>query len=349
MTRPRYTIAVTGLNVVDSPGPGIAVIRGLRESTRFDVRIIGLAYENMEPGIYMRDMVDKTYIIPYPSAGHQVLLERLQYIHHQEKLDIIIPNFDAELIGFIRLQPVLQKMGIRSLLPGMDQFEERLKDRLPEYGKRYDVLVPTSEPVTTISGLHEALKKFELPVMVKGKFYEAYRAYSEEQAVAYFHKLSAKWGTPVILQQYIAGQEYNVTALGDGKGGLIGAVPMRKTFITESGKGWAGITIADQGLLDMARHIVTQTRWAGGMELELMKEEKSGKVYLLEINPRFPAWVYLATGAGQNHPEALVRLVMGDDPEPMTQYKTGTMFIRYAYDMICNLEDYASISTTGEL
>ncbi|MCF8344898.1 MAG: hypothetical protein K9H13_09715, partial [Bacteroidales bacterium] len=99
----KYNIGVTGLNAIDSPGPGIAVIRGLREAASFDVRIIGLAYESLEPGIYMHDHVDKTYHIPYPSTGTDLLLQRLEYVHQQEKLDLIIPNFDAELYSFIKL------------------------------------------------------------------------------------------------------------------------------------------------------------------------------------------------------------------------------------------------------
>ena len=46
-TKPNYTIAVTGLNNTDNPGPGVPVIRSIRESKNFDVRIIGLAYENL--------------------------------------------------------------------------------------------------------------------------------------------------------------------------------------------------------------------------------------------------------------------------------------------------------------
>ena len=42
--KPTYNIAVTGLNAIDSPGPGVAVIRGLLDSKLFDSRIIGLAY-----------------------------------------------------------------------------------------------------------------------------------------------------------------------------------------------------------------------------------------------------------------------------------------------------------------
>ena len=60
MNRDNLTIAVTGLNNTDNPGPGIPVVRGIRDSREFNPRIIGLAYENLEPGIYMHDIIDKT-------------------------------------------------------------------------------------------------------------------------------------------------------------------------------------------------------------------------------------------------------------------------------------------------
>ena len=78
----KIVIAVTALNAVDSPGPGVAVIRAIRECPDFEVRIIGLSYESLEPGLYMHDIVDKTYSIPYPSAGTDALLGRLIYIHN---------------------------------------------------------------------------------------------------------------------------------------------------------------------------------------------------------------------------------------------------------------------------
>ncbi len=43
-------IAVTGLNNVDNPGPGVPVIRGIKEAERFDVEIIGLIYDALDPG-----------------------------------------------------------------------------------------------------------------------------------------------------------------------------------------------------------------------------------------------------------------------------------------------------------
>jgi hypothetical protein len=45
----------------------------------------------------------------------------------------------------------------------------------------------------------------------------------------------------------------------------------------------------------------------GASEIEIIKD-KSGRLYIVEINPRFPAWVYLAVASGQNMPEAAVKL-----------------------------------------
>lgn len=84
------------------------------------------------------------------------------------------------------------------------------------------------------------------------------------------------------------------------------------------------------------------------MELELIRTADN-KLYILEINPRIPAWVYLAVGAGQNLPEALVKLAMGMDVKPYTSYEIGKMFIRYSWDMIVDIDMFSKLVTSGEL
>ncbi len=349
MKRKKINVAVTGLNAIDSPGPGVPVIRALKESKLFVVRIIGLSYEAMEPGIYMHDIVDKTYQIPLPSAGKASLLERLSYIHSIEKIDVIIPNFDAELYNFITISDQLKKeMKINVFVPTLAQFEDRHKANLSDYGKKHKIKVPFGKVIFSTMEIPKLTKEFSYPLVVKGKFYDAYIAYNMEQAHTYFNKISAKWGLPIIIQEFVTGQEVNVTALGDGKGNTVGAVPMRKQYITDKGKAWSGISIDDKNLLTMTQKLIRSTKWRGGMELEIIKTNNED-YYLLEINPRFPAWVYLAVGCGQNHPEALVQLALGKEVKPFKKYDVGKMFIRYSYDMIVSLKEFETISTLGEL
>jgi len=296
----------------------------------------------------MHDLVDKTYQIPYPSAGTESLLARIEYINSIENLDVIIPNFDAELFPFIKIEKTLKKIGINTFLPTAEQFEERQKINLPEFGKKYDIKVPHSKAIYSISEIQGLINEFTYPVVVKGKYYDADVAHTPEQVQVFFNKLSSKWGLPIIIQQYIKGTEYNSTGLGDGNGNTISAIPMRKQYITDKGKAWGGISIAEDEIIRLTEKFVNSTKWRGGFELELIKDV-SNRFYLLEINPRMPAWIYLSVGVGQNIPEALVNLAIGKKVEPFKDFKIGKMFVRYAYDLIVDVEEFHAISTKGEL
>jgi carbamoyl-phosphate synthase large subunit len=71
---------------------------------------------------------------------------------------------------------------------------------------------------------------------------------------------------------------------------------MKKLYITDKGKAWAGITLEDDTLIALAKKFVQATNWKGGCELEIMRTQE-GVPYIMEINPRFPAWIYLTAAA----------------------------------------------------
>ncbi|NEW83698.1 MAG: ATP-grasp domain-containing protein [Mariniphaga sp.] len=344
----KIVIAVTALNAIDSPGPGVAVIRAIRECPDFEVRIIGLSYESLEPGLYMHDIVDKTYQIPYPSSGTDTLMGRLMHIHEIEHIDLIIPNFDAELFNFIKLRDKLNEAGISTFLPELAQFEARDKLKLYEFGKKHGLTIPRDKIIHQVKDLTEAAESLGYPMVVKGKFYDAIVANTLEQAQRAFYKIQAKWGLPIIVQEFISGTEINVAALGDGEGNAISVIPMRKLYITDKGKAWAGITLDDVSLIELARKFVKITKWRGGCELEIM-QSSDGKPYIMEVNPRFPAWIYLTAAAGQNQPAALVKMALGEKVEPYSDYEVGKIFVRYAWDLITDIREFQKISGTGEL
>ena len=113
-------IAVTGLNATDNPGPGVPVIRSLKEIPDFKGRIIGLVYDILEPGVFMENVADRSYLIPYPSTGMDAVYDRLAYIHERERLDLILPTLDTELYVFYKLKDRLAELGVRTFLPSTD-------------------------------------------------------------------------------------------------------------------------------------------------------------------------------------------------------------------------------------
>lgn len=344
------TVAITGINATHNPGPGVAVARSLRAHPAFDGRIIGLAYDSLDPGIYAADIVDDVFLIPYPSQGSAALEERLRYIAERSHIDVVLPTLDSELASFIALQPLLEDLGIGHFLPTHEQLELRSKQHLAELGARADMPVPATRVINAADELFSG-EPIDYPVYVKGVFYGAKRAHNVHEASAAFHTIVARWGLPVLIQAETRGVEIDVVGLGDGHGGLVGAVPMKKLVLTDEGKGWAGVAIRDPEALAMTRRFTETTGWRGPFELEVMKDEDSGDMQVMEINPRFPAWCYLSAGAGANLPYACAQLAAGRsiDPADYVAYEAGTMFVRIALDQIVSLDAFQRVASAGEL
>jgi carbamoyl-phosphate synthase large subunit len=135
MKKKHITLAVTGLNNTDNPGPGVPFIRGVKDSKEFDVRVIGLVYENLEPGIYMEYLCDRIFQIPYPSSGSDELIERIEHIHQQEKIDVLVPNFDAELFSFMKNEERLHKQESIHFCPRCNNFRNVKNTGCPSLAK----------------------------------------------------------------------------------------------------------------------------------------------------------------------------------------------------------------------
>lgn len=348
MSRLRLTCAVTGLAATDNPAPGVGVIRALRADPELDVRIVGLAYDGLDPGIYARDLVDHAYLVPYPSAGLDAFEQRLREIHAEVPFDVIIPNLDAELPTFLALADTLRELGVGSMLPTEDQLRLRSKAHLAHLGEITDISTPATRVIIDPSELRTIEEHIEFPLWIKGAYYGALKARDPHEAIAAYHRMVALWGLPIVAQAHTEGDEVDVVAVGDGRGGMVGAVPMRKRLLTDKGKGWAGIAIHAADIEDVCRRYFEATRWAGPCEIEMVRGADDS-LNLLEINPRFPAWCYLSAGAGHNLPAAVARLAAGHPVEPMTEYRVGTMFVRISLDQIVPLADFEQLSTTGAL
>ena len=346
----RWRVAVTGVNSkVENPGPGRPVARCLKESEEFEGELISLGYDVLDAGLYDRGLFDGGYLLPYPAAGERALLERIEEIHSRTPLDAIIPCLDAELPNFVRLRQRIESMGIRMLIPGRDGLKARSKDYLYSLCERLKVAAPETRIVSDPRFFRFCDEEgWRFPLVVKGVFYDAYVVYTADEAVNAFSSLAARWGYPVIVQKFVAGTEVNLVAVGDGRGTMEGAVMMRKRGITDKGKAWAGVTVHDDELEELSARLVDMLCWEGPLEVEAMRGE-DGKLYIIEINPRFPAWVYLSAGVGRNLPLALLKMLAGEAPLDFPPLAAGKLFIRHAEELIVDISDFESVLVAGEM
>ncbi len=340
-------VAITGLHRGNNPQPGAAVAAGLRR--RFpDLRIVGLSYDPLESGLYCHDggRPDAAYLMPFPGAGAKATLDRLDEILQTEPIDYLIPCLDSELDNYIQLQPELKSRGIGCLLPSQQALDDRAKSNLDAFCGQLEVPTPRTLMANDPDTLAALALQLGYPVYVKGRFYEAHLATTPKELYEAFASIASVWGTPVLVQEMVVGEEYDILGLGDGEGGLLASCSIRKMLRTSAGKGFAGVVVADPDLDELVARVIGALRWAGPFELEFIKVP--GKPHaLFEMNPRFPAWVDFPSQIGCNMPARLLEQLIGLDATPLQTCTPGQMFIRHSIDLVADIAEVAEMTITG--
>jgi carbamoyl-phosphate synthase large subunit len=343
------TILVSGLHRGESPQPGGAVIESVRMAIP-QARFIGLSYDIMESGLHSDgpDRVDSAYLFPYPSTGLDPFLSRLSEVQRKENIALIIPTLDSELENLIRGREALEKMGIKALVPTLRSLQRREKVALAALGEAADVPTPQTFKAASADELARLAVRIGYPCYVKGTIYDARLVHTEAQLYSAFNDIAAVWGVPVLLQRPVYGEEYVVTGLGDGKGGLIGYFAMRKLLRTKLGKAYGAVVVDNPVLYDLSQRLMRELKWQGGFELEFV-QTADGKLHLFEINPRFPAWISFPSKLGCNLPGYAAAHALGFECPLPGSCPAGKMFFRHNADIVGDIGDLASFATSSFL
>jgi carbamoyl-phosphate synthase large subunit len=344
----EMTVAVTGLHRGDNPQPGAAVIRSLRRQMR-DLRVVALSYDPLESALYSHDIdrVDAVYLLPFPSKGPDRLLDRMSYIQKRENIDLLVPCLDSELGNFMTISGQLKREGIATVLPTPEAFECRAKENLTAFCDRHGIAGPKTFAASDVATLAQRAAEIGYPVYIKGRYYEAYLVYTPVELAEKFDAIVRVWGVPVLVQEALFGDEFDLVGLADDASEIVGHCAIRKLLRTHNGKGFAGVVVNDPAIERAARHIIKTLHWRGPFEIEFLQMQH-GSHLLFEINPRFPAWVDFPSQIGCNLPLRLLETLLGRRTTKLETCDAGQMFIRHSIDLVGDIAELAKLSSDGE-
>jgi len=117
-------------------------------------------------------------------------------------------------------------------------------------------------------------------------------------------------------------------------------------LLTKAGKAFAGVVVEDPALEAAAARIVKALKWRGPFELEFILTARGHM--LIEMNPRFPAWVDFASQVGCNLPAATLDILRGVSPVGLARPQPGKLFIRHCVDLVGDIADIARLSVFGK-
>jgi predicted ATP-grasp superfamily ATP-dependent carboligase len=81
--------------------------------------------------------------------------------------------------------------------------------------------------------------------------------------------------------------------------------------------------VPPSGLFASSERLLEMFDWRGVAMVEYRVEPEGGTPYLMEINGRLWGSLQLAIDSGVDFPDMLVRLALGEDVRPVTDYRTG--------------------------
>lgn len=338
----RIRIAVTGMHRGENPQPGSSIVAAIRRRWP-EAFIVGLVYDAYESGIYADDGPDVCHTMPYPTAGLTAWLSRLGEIRSLDPFDLLIPTLDAEIALLVGAIGKLESLGIQARLPDERTLLRCSKSKLPALAESCGLRVPATAVVRDVSEALEQAEELGFPVFVKGQFYDATRVCTAAALAAAASSILADWGPPLILQEPVQGNEFNVLGLGDGLGGCLGHCAVRKMILSDKGKGNGSVVVRDPRLDEITRRVMAETRWDGPFELEFIRDRRDDDYRLIEINPRFPAWVGFPAQLGANYPAAWVEWMISGKLQSLPDLPPGKFFMRHQIEVTGDMGELSAV------
>ncbi|MDH3232786.1 MAG: ATP-grasp domain-containing protein, partial [Alphaproteobacteria bacterium] len=341
--------AVSGIGSLDVVNAGLGVARALTAAPEIGP-IYGFGYGNYDSGLYRQDLFNAVYRFRSMS-DREVVLDDLKRAHESTPFDVFIPCLDGEIPTFIDLKDELDRIGIETLLPAQASFDRRSKPRLFSEPLGLNDLafeVPATVAVTSLSELRDATRDLGFPVAIKGAISFAFPARNDIEAEAAWYKLRAHGEEGALVQSFVEGDRFAVAAVCGRNHETMTSLTVKKLRLCDRGSTWSAAQVHQPELERSFADFVRSIEWVGPVEGEFIRDERTERFNLIEVNPRFTAWISYSAGIGMNHPRRAVLEATGRTPTPEEAIR-DQIFMRSCEDVEVDLTALASIATRGRL
>ncbi|OHW61870.1 D-alanine--D-alanine ligase [Andreesenia angusta] len=311
-----YRILVTAIGSFSAD----IVIEVLREAGHY---VIGA---DIYPKEWIADAsnVDKFYQVPYATDAERYV-ETILNICEENEVHYVIPLTDPEVDVLSGLKPDFREIGTDICIS--DEHSIRLcrnKYALSKFLKEKELC-----NVIETSRLSDSeLEHIKLPVFIKpvsGRSSIGCRfVYTEEEYLCIKNVLK---GEEYIVQPFVAGEIITVDVVRDQNSEVTVSIPRVELLRNSSGAGTTVEIIESEELERTCENVARETFISGAVNIEFIRSE-SGKLFLLEINPRFSGGVKFSHISGYNVVENHLNCFTG---RPIEDKKINKMIIARKY------------------
>jgi predicted ATP-grasp superfamily ATP-dependent carboligase len=308
----------------------LSVVRAFSQLS--DWQIEAISSRNLAPMRFSTNCVRTHLLSAIDSVDNATYLERLQCVIRKVKPDVLLPidingihfasAFREELSEFCQVTPT----------PSADMLAiANDKSSFAEFTNQYEFPHPRTlnfSPRNLASQLVQ-FEEFRFPILVKpirSAYGRGIRRFSRIEILRDYFRNQTASSEALIAQEEILGTDIDCSMLCKD-GNIIASTVQRPLFENkrEFSSPAAIEMVQDEKVISIASKLARSLSWSGVAHIDMRYERESGKVYLIEMNPRFWGSLAASTRAGVNFPILCCQLTLGIPLSSTTQ-----RHIRYA-------------------
>ncbi len=254
-----------------------------------------------------------------PFGSDPTYSREIKKIITEWKIDCIVPGADEELLPVARLCE--ENFSLIAVLPDVVFIELCLNKK-----KLMNVL---SQDAISELPAYTNIQSVTYPAIVKPIYGRGSRGvhtvHSSRELKGYLDLYNKKFND-VVVQPYIAGDEYTVSVMVNNRNELLGIVP--KKILLKKGITRAAIVMRNAHIEKVCRLIVEKLNPRGPFNVQLKLWKK--RVYIFEINPRLSTTSVLTDKAFGNEVDLYIRFYNKTPKKyPVALMKENITLLRY--------------------
>ncbi len=307
--------------LITSASRKVWLIRSFQKALKMKGEVIAVDSNPLSVALYKSH---KSFVV-LPS-GNKDFIRQILRICQKNKVELIIPTRDEELLLFARNKKEFKKNGIMVMIGDFHVVKRCLDKKLfIQHCLKNNISVPKTYG-------YKDKNNYRYPLLAKPK--------KGKSGLGVFliknkndHGIVSQLFKTHILQQYIKDDEFSIDVFADFEGRVISVVP-RKRISVFGGESFISKTKIDDFLINKAQEVTLKFNLIGHNTIQCFYNEKRKHIRFIEINPRFGGGAHLSFQAGASSPHFLVQLINGKKLKSrIGKFKNNLTMLRYTKDL----------------
>lgn len=324
-------------------GECVQTVSMSRELNKLGLKVSAICTNKVSSG-YVTRYIDHKYITPKDHL-HEDTFRKYFYEHLKEHAyDLIIPMGDKSASFLSKEKETIEsRYKVLCAVESQPTFElANDKQKLMAVCEKNGIAHPKTCELT-IETMNNAADYVGFPAMIKPNLSAGAKGIvkveNKEELLLRFPPIAETFGS-CTLQQFIEQPDYYYNVMlfrkCDGRTAASTVIKIRRFFPLKGGTSCYSETVEHPSLIKQCERCLEVLNWHGFADFDVLEDKITGKLKIIEINPRVPSSLQASFAAGVNFAKIFVDEYLGSGAEvfDMTNYKTGQQVRWFGLDVM---------------